>query len=112
MTTKSVGYRVECALAAAGMSQRSLAKETGLSQSTVSRIISEDREAKMPELLLIAWVTGTPVAELSGLGSVADRVQCAARATDGSAMGEMRDALLHFLELDAYLEDQAIPAAA
>ena len=52
-----------------------------------------------------------PVAELTGLGSVADRAQCAARATNGSAMDEMRQALLHFLELDAYLEDQAVPAA-
>jgi hypothetical protein len=64
----------------------------------------------MPELLSIAWATGTPVAELTGLGSVADRVQCAARATNASAMDEMRETLLHFLELDAYLEDQAIPA--
>jgi hypothetical protein len=77
----------------------------------LSRIISGDREAKMPELLAIAWATGTTVTELSGLGRVADRVQCAARATNGSAMDEMREALLHFLELDAYLEDQAIPAA-
>jgi transcriptional regulator with XRE-family HTH domain len=111
MVAKSVGYRVERALAAAGMSQHGLADATGLSQSTVSRIISGARVAKMPELLSIAWATGTPVAELTGLGSVADRAQCAARATNGSAMDEMRQALLHFLELDAYLEDQAVPAA-
>ena len=111
MNGMNVGYRVESALAAAGMSQRSLAKEAGLSQPTVSRIVSDDRPAKVPELLAIAWATGTTLAELTGTGSVTERVQCAARATNGPAMDEMREALLHFLELDAYLEDQAIPAA-
>jgi hypothetical protein len=37
-------------------------------------------------------------------------VQCAARSTNGSGMAGMRAALLHFLELDDYLDDQAIPA--
>jgi hypothetical protein len=37
-------------------------------------------------------------------------VQCAARATNDASMDGMREALLHFLELDDYLDDQAIPA--
>lgn len=111
MGTKTVGYRIERALAAAGMSQRGLASATGLSQSTLSRTVSGERQAKMPELLAIAWATGVPIAELTELGSVADRVQCAARATNGSAMDRMREGLLHFLELDAYLDDQAISMA-
>jgi hypothetical protein len=84
---------------------------TGISQPTLSRIISGDRPAKMPELTVIAWATGVMVTELTGQGSVAERVQCAARATGGADMEGMRAALLRFLELDDYLADQAISAA-
>ncbi|MGA8116992.1 MAG: helix-turn-helix transcriptional regulator [Actinocatenispora sp.] len=101
---------IERARVAAGLSQRALADATGISQSTLSRIASGDRVAKMPEVVAIAWVTGHTVAQLTGSGAVASRVQCAARATDGAPMDGMREALLHFLELDEYLDDHAIPA--
>ncbi|GAA1119959.1 hypothetical protein GCM10009642_66780 [Nocardiopsis metallicus] len=110
MTAAGIGARIERARAAAGLSQRALAEATGISQATLSRIISEDRVAKMPELVAIAWETGHTVAQLTGTGAVTERVQCAARATNDSDMGDMRQALLDFLELDAYLDDQAIPA--
>jgi transcriptional regulator with XRE-family HTH domain len=108
----TAGNRIERAREAARLSQRALAQESGISQPTLSRIISGDRVAKMPEIVAIAWATGTTVAELTGIGCVADRAQCAARATNGAGMDGMREKLLHFLELDAYLEDQAIPSAA
>ena len=108
----TIGTRIDQARAAAGLSQRTLADATGISQSTLSRIISDDRVAKLPEIVAIAWATGFTVAQLTGAGTVAGRVQCAARATNGSGMEEMRRALLHFLELDDYLDEQAIPAAA
>ncbi|MGH3279890.1 MAG: helix-turn-helix domain-containing protein [Trebonia sp.] len=111
MTTIDVGARVERARAAAGLSQRTLAEMTGISQSTLSRIISGDRVAKVPELAAIARATGALVTELTGQGTVAERVQCAARATGSADMEGMRAALLHFLELDDYLADQAISAA-
>ncbi|XVV17900.1 hypothetical protein ACQP2X_40550 [Actinoplanes sp. CA-131856] len=66
--------------------------------------------AKLPEIVAISWATGHTVAQLTGAGAVADRVQGAARATNGSGMEGMREALLHFLELDDYLDEQAIPA--
>jgi transcriptional regulator with XRE-family HTH domain len=110
MTTLDVGALIERARAAAGLSQRGLADATGISQSTLSRIISGDRVAKMPELVLIAQATGHTVAQLTGAGTVAGRVQCAARGTNDSGMDGMREALLHFLELDNYLDDQAISA--
>ena len=53
---------------------------------------------------------GVTVAELAGTGTVAERAECAARATNHTDMGGMREALLHFLELDDYLSGQAIPA--
>ena len=109
MTTTDVGARIERARAAAGLSQRALADMTGISQPTLSRVISGHRTAKMPELMAIAWATGVTVAELAGTGTVAERVECAARATNHADMDGMREALLHFLELDDYLSGQAIP---
>ncbi len=108
--TADTGPLVERARLAAGLSQRALADATGISQSTLSRIISGDRTAKIPELVMIAWATGHTLAQLTQVGTVADRVQCVARATNDSGMDRMREALLHFLELDSYLDDQTIPA--
>jgi transcriptional regulator with XRE-family HTH domain len=103
------GARVERARAAAGLSQRALADLAGISQPTLSRIISGDRTAKMTELAAIARATGALVTELAGAESVAGRAQYAARATADADMEVMRRALLHFLELDDYLAGQAIP---
>ena len=110
MTTASVGALIDRAREAAGLSQRALADATGISQPTLSRIISGDRVAKIPEIVAIAWATGHTVAQLTGTGTAADRAQCAARATNDSEMNDMREALLHFLDLNDYLEDQATPA--
>lgn len=49
MATADVGALIERARVAAGLSQRALADVTGISQSTLSRIISGDRVAKLPE---------------------------------------------------------------
>ncbi|WP_343233504.1 helix-turn-helix transcriptional regulator [Streptomonospora sp. PA3] len=105
-----VGARIERARADAGLSQRALAERAGMSQPTLSRIVSGDRAAKIPEILAIAWATGHTYAELAGLTKVADRVQCVARATNGSDMEGMRQKLLAYIELNDYLDDQAIPA--
>lgn len=100
---------IENAREAAGLSQRALAEKTGISQPTLSRILTSERVAKMTEIILIADATGCTVAQLTG-GGVAGRVRCAARATNGSSMVAMRQRLLHFMELDAFLDDHAIPA--
>lgn len=107
--TMDIGARVDRARIAAGLSQRSLAEETGISQPTLSRIISGDRVAKMSELVAIAWATGHTIAQVTGAETVADRAQYAARATNNCGMESMRQALLHFLDLNEYLDDQAIP---
>lgn len=60
--------------------------------------------------MLIAEATGTMLAELTGVGYVGDRAQSAARATDGADMDVMRRELIAYLELNAYLEDQAVPS--
>lgn len=105
--TISVSNAIESARAAAGISQRALAEETGISQPTLNRIINGSRQAKMPELVLIAEALGCPINQLTG-SEIADRVQMAARSTNGSGMEVMRQRLMHFIELDAYLEDQGL----
>lgn len=100
---------IKNALTAAGLSQRALANATDLSQPTINRILTGDRTPKMTDIILIADATGCTVAQLTGTG-VADTVRCAARSVNGSTMDEMHQRLLHFMELDAYLDNQAIPA--
>lgn len=100
---------IKNAVSATGLTQRALANATGISQPTINRILTGERTPKMTEIILIADATGCTVAQLTGTG-VADTVQCAARSTNGSTMDDMQQRLLHFMELDAYLDDQAIPA--
>ncbi len=109
MESTGVGERIRQAMSAAQLTQRVLAQVTGISQPTLSRIITGERTAKIPEIVAIAAATGHTVAELTGVGPVADRAQYAARATNGAEMAAMRRELLHYLELDAYLDDQGIP---
>lgn len=108
-TVNGIAEAIDSAREASGMSQRALADRAGMSQSTLNRILNGSRVAKMPEILLIADATGCTVAQLTG-SAVADRVRCAARSTNGANMDAMRQRLLHFMEMDAYLDDQAIPS--
>lgn len=108
MAQPATGRAIAAALDAANLSQRAVQDRTGISQATLSRIIAGQRTAKMSEIIQIAEATGHTVAQLTGSG-VANRVQCAARATNGADMEHMRQRLLHLVELDAYLDDQAIP---
>ena len=107
MTTISAGPAIAEALQAAGKSQRQLAAQTGISQSTLSRIIAGGRVPKMSELILLAQATGFSIGQLTG-SAAANRVECAARSTNGAGMEAMRQRLLGFIELDAYLDDQVI----
>jgi transcriptional regulator with XRE-family HTH domain len=100
--------RIVAAREAANLTQRQLAARSGIAQATLSRIEQGARSAKLNELLVLAWALGCPAAELMGHSGVQDRLECVARATDDSSMETMRRELSHYLELDAYLEDQGI----
>lgn len=110
MITATVGERIARAGDAAGLSQRELAAVTGISQPTLSRTIRNERVAKMNELIAIAAATGCMLTELTGTSRVAGQVQCAARVSNGVPLDSMYAQILHFIELDAYLDDQAIAA--
>lgn len=104
----TLGDRIKRARATWDRSQRDLEAETGISQATLSRIESGERPAKMNEVLSLSWALGYTVAELTGHSPVRERVECAARAGDGADMAAMQEELTHFLELDAYLDEQGI----
>lgn len=110
MDAKHIATLIDRARADAKLSQRRLADLTGIPQTTISRIISGDRPVKMPEIVRIAQATGTTVAQLTDTSDIPQRVQYAARSTNGSSMETMRRKLLKFIELNDYLDDQGIPA--
>lgn len=104
VTAKEIGSLVDRARAEAGLSQRALADSAEISQPTLSRIIAGDRLAKIPELISIAIATGHTLAQLSGVTTAAQR----ARGADSPRFSELRDALLRFIEMDDYLDQQGI----
>lgn len=108
MATATTATRITQACKTANKSQRSLSHTTGIPQATLSRIFTGARDATMPEIILIAQATGVTIGRLTGLSQVEDRAWFAARATDGDSMNGMKAELLSFLELSAYLDDQAI----
>jgi transcriptional regulator with XRE-family HTH domain len=93
----------------AGVGQRELARRTGIAQTILSRIEAGERSVKANELASIAWALGCTVSELTRISPVRGRALCVARASEGSDMEGIRSELIHYLELDAYLEDQGIP---
>jgi transcriptional regulator with XRE-family HTH domain len=103
------GLRVEAARERVGLSQRALAAKAGLSQPTLHRIEQGARTPKMPELIKLARALGCSLSEISEHSPVRDRVICFARAENLSDMSGLRRELVHFLELDAYLEEQGVP---
>lgn len=107
-TSRTIGERIKRARSLWDRSQRDLTAETGLSQSTLSRIENGQREPRLNELLSLSWALGYTLAELTGHSPVGDRLLCAARADLDGDMGTMQDELTHFLELDSFLEDQGV----
>lgn len=109
MDTTALAARLAKAQEAAGLSQRALAMKAEISQPTLSRILNGQRTPKMTELLQIAEATGFTIAQLTGDDASA-HVRMAARATGDTRMEAMKERLLYFVEIDSYLDDQAIPA--
>src|SRR5690625_7837016 len=90
---------IESARTCAGLSQRAMTDKTGISQATLTRILSAERQAKITEILLIADATGWTARQLTG-SPVAERVECAARATNAVGTESMRQRLHHGRESD------------
>lgn len=106
--TVDISAGLAAARTRARVSQRELARKTGIAQTILSRIEAGERPVKANELASIAWALGCTVPELTTTSPVRDRALSVARATKGSDMEGIRSELLHYLELDAYLADQGI----
>lgn len=100
--------RISCAINFSGLSQRQLSEASGISQSTISRIVSGDRVPTVPELVSLASALGVPFASLAHIELASDRALFAARASGDSDMSEMHNVLSSYLNLSAFLDEQAI----
>ena len=107
----SMGQRIRAAREAAGVSQEEARLAIGVSQPTYSRLEAGTRTVAGDELVALADRFGVRASTIAGLADVEARVRYAAR-TDGSTptMAAMRERLCAYLELDAYLTDQGVPA--
>jgi transcriptional regulator with XRE-family HTH domain len=102
--TAKTGTRIAERRADAGLTQRKLEEKTGISQSTLNRIERGAREAKMDELISIAWALGTTYGDLIDDSEVRDRLQFAGRAGSSEAFEMMKNEVAFFFELDDYLD--------
>jgi transcriptional regulator with XRE-family HTH domain len=99
-----VGRRIAERRVEAGLSQRDLENLTGISQSTLHRIESGTRTARMDDVISIAWALGCPVEAILDEYPVRDRVLVASRANTSTAdAAAVKKKLTQFLEMDAYL---------
>lgn len=108
----AVGRRLREVREAAGVSVSDVVAATGISQPTYWRIENGDRVLKGDELVMLADLLRVRAATITGMPQLRERARYAAR-TDGSQtpMATMRERLFAYLELDAYLTDQAVPTA-
>ncbi len=107
----NVGRRIAERRAEAGLNQRELEALTGISQSTLCRIESGGRPARMDEVISVAWALGCPVEAILDENPVRDRVLVASRANTSTAdAAAVKKRLTQFLEMDAYLALHGIGA--
>lgn len=107
----NVGLRIRDRRVEAGLTQRDLENLTGISQPTLYRIESGSREARMDDVISIAWALGCPVEAILDENPVRDRVLMASRANASTAdAAAVKRKLTRFLEMDAYLALHGIGA--
>jgi transcriptional regulator with XRE-family HTH domain len=111
MDVKLQGERIADLSGAAGLSQRELADATGISQPTISRIVTGARAASMPELVSIAWALGVPIDDVIEERTLSDRVLVAPRAKEPTAdASEVRRRLVGYLRMELHLDALGVPA--
>lgn len=109
MDAKVIGLRIRDLRTGAGLSQRELEDETGISQATISRIEAGDRKVRIDEAVSLSWALGCPVETILEENSIRDRVLCATRANLSSAdVNRVKDDLIFLLEMDAHLAAHGI----
>lgn len=106
-----IGKRIAAERERVGMSQRDLAEMAGLSQPTVHRIETGQREASTLELSVIADACGVLIADLLGTNTLADEVRCAGRTSDAESR-MMAEYLVYAFGLARRLDELEVPEVA
>ena len=91
------------------MSQRMLARESGLSQSTISRVLDGKRAASAPEVLRMAWALGVHYADLTEEDPLPQRVRFAARADEGADLAPVMARIVEYMRMRRQLDSLGIP---
>jgi transcriptional regulator with XRE-family HTH domain len=103
------GERIAMLSKEAGLSQRDLERETGLSQSTINRIVKGTRPATLPELVQLSWALGVDFDDLVNEHPLAERVLSAPRASGrGVDAQQVRDRLVEYLRMDLHLDGRGV----
>lgn len=103
----SLGKRIQRLRTKANLTQRQLREATGLSQTTIHRIETGEKAARIDELLSIAWAVGCPISHLLRNSAIRERATFAARVSEDEAPLEaVADDLFLMLELDEHLDQQ------
>ena len=103
-----LGQRIRTALKLSTLSQDALAERTGITQSTLSRIIRGQREASLVELAAISQATGVSLAFLRRELDLPVDTRVAARSSDGASMSALQDRISGCIALDRCLDEYGI----
>jgi transcriptional regulator with XRE-family HTH domain len=106
---KAIGHRIRSLREGANLSQRNVVAETGISQTTLSRIENGESLPRVDQAVSLAWALGCPVEMILEDNPIRNRVLCATRANQASAdVSAVKENLIFFLEMDAHLAAHGI----
>ncbi len=104
-----IGQRIAALRNSQAVSLRTLERETGIAAKTIHLIESGAREARLDEVMVIAWALGTNVGAILDENPIRDRVLVDTAADLSSdEVKAVRDRLISFLEMDEYLDSHGI----
>lgn len=106
-----IGERLVSARTAVGLSQRTLAQCSGISQPTIHRIEKGQRSASILELSVLADACGVLIADLQGTNTLADQVLCAGRTSDAGTQA-LADYMIYAFGLARRLDDLGVAEVA
>ncbi|MDI9589041.1 MAG: helix-turn-helix transcriptional regulator [Acidobacteriota bacterium] len=107
----AIGKRITDARNTLNLSQRALANLAGISQPTIHRIETGEREASTTELKVIADALGVLTSDLLGTNRLSEDVSCAGRTNDEGAQ-VVKDYMIYALGLAQHMDDLGVPSQA
>jgi transcriptional regulator with XRE-family HTH domain len=105
----AIGHRITDERKTLKLSQRDLANLAGISQPTIHRIETGEREASATELKVIADALGVLPSDLLGTNRLSEEVSCAGRTNDEGAQ-VLKDYMIYALGLARHMDDLGVPS--